>query len=175
MLQHVAIYLTQMATCWSIYTLLVTCIAILIKHVSSGQYCTVFCDFGCSSNINGCEKNTVAIALGSIAGGICAISLIVGLTIICTGYARKKSKKKRIKHINTDSERETMKEREIRTIKMDCTNCKLIIIRQDNKKIIVDVSEDIMSVQKEQQMETSNLPENDEPPAPQPPPVGLFG
>jgi hypothetical protein len=86
----------------------------------------------------------------------------VGLTIICIGYARKKSKKKRIKHINTDSERETMKEKEIRTIKMDCTNCKLIIIRQDNKKIIVDVSEDIMSVQKEQQMETSNLPEKDE-------------
>ena len=55
-----------------------------------------------------------------------------------------------------------MKEKEIRTIKMDCTNCKLIIIRQDNKKIIVDVSEDIMSVQKEQQMETSNLPEKDE-------------
>jgi len=26
------IYLTQMATCWSIYTLLVTCIAILIKR-----------------------------------------------------------------------------------------------------------------------------------------------
>jgi hypothetical protein len=78
------------------------------------------------------------------------------------GYARKKSKKKRIKHINTDSERETMKEREIRTIKMDCANCKLIIIRQNKKKIIVDVCEDIMSVQREQQMQTSNLPENDE-------------
>jgi helix-turn-helix protein len=78
------------------------------------------------------------------------------------GYARKKSKKKRIKHLNADSERETIKENEIRTIKMDCANCKLIIIRQNKKKIIVDVCEDIMSVQREQQMQTSNLPENDE-------------
>ena len=78
------------------------------------------------------------------------------------GYARKKLKKKRIKHLNADSEREAMKENEIRTIKMDCTNCKLIITRQDKKKIIVDVSEDIMSVQTEQQMQTSKLPEKDE-------------
>lgn len=164
------IYLTQMATCWSINTLLVTCIAILIKHVSSAQYCTIFCDSGCRSH--GCEENTVTIVIGSIAGGICAISLAVGLTIICMGYVRKKSKKKRIKHLNADSERETMKENEIRKIEMDCSNCKLIIIRKDKKKIIVAINEDIMSIQREEDLETSDLPDDlgDTPPKPKPPP-----
>jgi len=55
------------------------------------------------------------------------------------GYARKKSKKKRIKHLNAYSEKETMKEKEIRNIKMECSNCKLIIIRQDKKKTITHI------------------------------------
>lgn len=166
------IFFLQMATCWSIHTLPVACFAILIKHVSSSQYCTIFCDGDC--RWNGCEVNTVTIVLGSVAGGICAILLVVGLTIICMGYARKKSKKKKIKHLNTDSEREIMKEKETRKIKMDCSNCKLIIIRQDKKKIIVDLSGGIMSIQTEQEMQSSDLPERDAPPRPQPPPAGAF-
>lgn len=76
------------------------------------------------------------------------------------GYVRKKSKKKRIKHLNADSERETMKENEIRKIEMDCSNCNLIIIRKDKKKIIVDIRADIMSIQREQDLETSDLPDD---------------